>query len=70
MSSYGIFGLFVHVRLTDLGYQVGNKMLDLIFLREKQQYKREVKLINMLTFIKTSVWKVRRITCLYVTPFY
>ena len=44
-------------RLANLGYQVGIKILDLLVLREKQQYRRETKLINMLTFIKTSVWK-------------
>jgi len=40
-----------------MGKHVGVKMIDLIVLREKN-YKREVKLLNMLLFIKSTVWKV------------
>lgn len=51
--------LFLFNRLSELGYQVGARMLDILFLREKQGYKREVRLLNVLSFIKTNVWKVR-----------
>lgn len=40
-----------------MGKQVGLKTIDLIVLREKN-YKREVKLLNILLFIKSTVWKV------------
>eukprot|EP00918_Siedleckia_nematoides_P098244 GHVU01215058.1.p1 GENE.GHVU01215058.1~~GHVU01215058.1.p1 ORF type:complete len:155 (+),score=23.75 GHVU01215058.1:67-465(+) len=39
-----------------MGYQVGTRMLDVLILREKS-YKREIKLIHMLVFIKSNVWK-------------
>jgi len=35
------------------------RLLDTIFLREKG-YKRETKLLNMLMFVKTNLWKVSR----------
>lgn len=41
-----------------MGKQVGLKTIDLIVLREKN-YKREVKLLNILLFIKSTVWKVK-----------
>lgn len=40
-----------------MGKQVGIKVIDLIVLREKN-YKREIKLLNMLLFIRSTVWKV------------
>jgi len=43
-------------KLCDMGKQVGLKTIDLIVLREKN-YKREVKLLNILLFIKSTVWK-------------
>ncbi|XP_014673325.1 PREDICTED: trafficking protein particle complex subunit 5-like [Priapulus caudatus] len=43
-------------RLGDLGRHVGFRILDLMFVRERN-YKREVKLLNMLLFIKSSLWK-------------
>ena len=45
-------------RLHDLGADVGSRIIDLYIFREKNS-KRETKLINMLLFIKTTLWKVR-----------
>jgi hypothetical protein len=39
-----------------MGRQVGVKVIDLIVLREKN-YKRETKLLNILLFIRSTVWK-------------
>ncbi|PRP83039.1 hypothetical protein PROFUN_09894 [Planoprotostelium fungivorum] len=44
-------------RLSDCGYNIGVRMLELITYREKN-YKRETKLINMLTFISYTVWRI------------
>ncbi|PIK42528.1 putative trafficking protein particle complex subunit 5 [Apostichopus japonicus] len=43
-------------KLSELGYHVGIRMLDLIFIREKG-LRRETKLLNILLFIKSNVWK-------------
>uniref|UniRef100_A0A914HYV7 Trafficking protein particle complex subunit 5 n=1 Tax=Globodera rostochiensis TaxID=31243 RepID=A0A914HYV7_GLORO len=43
-------------RLTDYGRFVGVRLLDLITLREKG-YKRDVKLLHILMFVKGPVWK-------------
>ncbi|XP_013409614.1 trafficking protein particle complex subunit 5 [Lingula anatina] len=43
-------------KLTEMGHHVGVRMLDILFLRERT-FKREVKLLNMLLFIKTNLWK-------------
>lgn len=43
-------------RLHDLGRDVGTRVIDLYFVRERNS-KRETKLINMLLFIKTTLWK-------------
>ena len=40
-----------------MGKNVGSRMLDILVLREKG-YKRETRIINILLFIKTTVWKV------------
>lgn len=45
-------------KLHSLGYDVGSRLLDLYVFREKSS-KRETKLINMLLFIKTTLWKVK-----------
>ena len=39
-----------------MGYHIGERLLNLIFIRDKQ-FKRETRLINILIFIKNSVWK-------------
>uniref|UniRef100_A0A5S6Q2T6 Trafficking protein particle complex subunit 5 n=1 Tax=Trichuris muris TaxID=70415 RepID=A0A5S6Q2T6_TRIMR len=43
-------------KLASVGAFVGSKLTDLIFFREKG-YKREVKLLNMLLFVKTTFMK-------------
>lgn len=44
------------IRLHELGMDVGSRLIDLYFVRE-QNSKRETKLINMLLFVKTTLWK-------------
>ncbi|VDP19041.1 unnamed protein product [Soboliphyme baturini] len=46
----------LHKKLASLGSFVGSKLLDVIVLREKG-YKREVKLLSMLMFVKTNLFK-------------
>lgn len=41
-----------------MGYDVGTRLLDLYFVRERNS-KREIKLLNMLLFVKSTLWKVR-----------
>lgn len=47
-------------RLSEFGQQVGIRMLDLLIVREKNG-KREIKLLQILIFIKSTVWKVRNL---------
>jgi hypothetical protein len=44
-------------RLHELGRKVGVKLIDLYFLRERNG-KREIKLLNILLFVKSTLWKV------------
>ncbi|VDD90575.1 unnamed protein product [Enterobius vermicularis] len=43
-------------KLADYGKFVGSRLVDVIVLREKG-YRREIKLLNMLMFVKSTVWK-------------
>jgi hypothetical protein len=43
-------------KLHELGFQVGSRMLDLVFVREKAA-RRETKLLNVLLFVKSTLWK-------------
>jgi len=43
-------------RLTQLGHGVGKRLLELTAFRASN-YKRETKIVNMLSFIQTTVWK-------------
>ncbi|CAI9728201.1 particle complex subunit 5-like [Octopus vulgaris] len=43
-------------KLSEFGYHIGSHILDLLYLREKG-YKREIKLLNMLLFVKSNLWK-------------
>uniref|UniRef100_A0A0N5AUE9 Mitochondrial DNA polymerase catalytic subunit n=1 Tax=Syphacia muris TaxID=451379 RepID=A0A0N5AUE9_9BILA len=43
-------------KLADYGKFVGSRLLDVIVVREKG-YRREIKLLNMLMFVKGTVWK-------------
>ncbi|VDO12705.1 unnamed protein product, partial [Haemonchus placei] len=46
----------IHDRLASYGKLVGIRLLDVITLRERG-YRRETKLLGMLMFIKSCVWK-------------
>ncbi|CAB4012322.1 trafficking particle complex subunit 5-like [Paramuricea clavata] len=46
----------LQTKLSDMGKSIGSRMLDVLVLREKG-YKRETRIINVLLFIKTTVWK-------------
>ncbi|KAB7503590.1 Trafficking protein particle complex subunit 5 [Armadillidium nasatum] len=46
----------LHNKLSELGQRVGIRMVELLFVREKN-YKRETKLLNILLFIKVTLWK-------------
>ena len=56
-----ILCFLLYFRLSEMGQHVGVRILDLLFIREKG-LKRETKLLNILLFIKSNVWKVRKIT--------
>ncbi|XP_071952755.1 trafficking protein particle complex subunit 5-like [Antedon mediterranea] len=43
-------------KLSELGQHVGVRILELLFIRERN-LKREIKLLNILLFIKSNVWK-------------
>jgi len=43
-------------KLAELGQDVGSRVIDLYFMRERNG-KREIKLLNMLLFIKSTLWK-------------
>ncbi len=40
-----------------LGYQVGQKTLELINLREGKTAKRPLRIIEVLQFVHTTIWK-------------
>jgi hypothetical protein len=44
------------IRLNEYGYRVGSRVLELLAWREKVA-KREIKVINVLYFIHSTVWK-------------
>lgn len=46
----------LQAKLSELGQQVGSRMLDVLVLREKG-LKREVRVLNILLFIKSALWK-------------
>jgi len=46
----------LQAKLHALGVQVGSRILDVVFVRERS-YKREVKMINALLMIKSTLWK-------------
>lgn len=43
-------------KLSEMGYEIGTKLIDLLIVREKN-YKRETKVLNILLFIKSTLWK-------------
>lgn len=46
----------LQTKLADFGEVVGSKMVDLLFVREKNS-KREIKVLNILLFVKGPLWK-------------
>ncbi|KAK3887213.1 hypothetical protein Pcinc_008691 [Petrolisthes cinctipes] len=46
----------LHNKLSELGERVGVRMVELLFVRERN-YKRETKLLNVLLFVKGTLWK-------------
>lgn len=46
----------IRFRLHELGQDVGSRIIDLHFVRERIS-KREIKLTQMLLFIKSTIWK-------------
>ncbi|RMX52361.1 hypothetical protein pdam_00014393, partial [Pocillopora damicornis] len=50
----------LQTKLSELGQQVGSRVLDVLVLREKGM-KREVRVLNILLFIKSVLWKVNYI---------
>lgn len=46
----------LQAKLSQFGYHVGQRILDLLFMRERN-FRREIKLLQVLLFIKTTVWK-------------
>ena len=46
----------LNTKLAELGRFVGFRMVDLLFVREKNS-RRETRLIGMLMFVKTVLWK-------------
>ena len=52
-------------KLHDLGFQVGARVLDLVFVRDRAS-RRETKLLNVLLMIKSTLWKGRpSVQCCY-----
>jgi len=46
----------LHNKLSELGQSVGVRMVDLLFVRERN-YKRETKMLQILLFVKGTLWK-------------
>ncbi|XP_026478004.1 trafficking protein particle complex subunit 5-like [Ctenocephalides felis] len=46
----------LQTKLSELGMDVGSRLIDLYFVRERN-CKREIKLLNMLLFVKSTLWK-------------
>lgn len=44
-------------RLNRLGYHIGLRLSELVTLREGKNAKREIKLLSVLQFVYTTVWK-------------
>ncbi|UXI18238.1 hypothetical protein NH340_JMT04181 [Sarcoptes scabiei] len=42
-------------KLAEIGYNVGQRIVDLMLIREKN-FRREIRLINMLIFVRSKVW--------------
>jgi len=49
--------MIFYYRLADLGQHVGTRILDVLVVRERG-FKRETKLLQILIFVKSTLWKV------------
>lgn len=47
----------LETRLNSLGYNIGIKFLELVTLKDGKNSKREIKLVEMLQFIHSVIWK-------------
>lgn len=47
----------LEAKLNQLGYRIGQRTLELLTLREGKSAKRETKILGVLQFINTSVWR-------------
>lgn len=47
----------LYLRLNQLGYRIGQRTLELLTLRDGKAAKRETKILGVLQFINTSVWR-------------
>jgi len=54
----GKFIFWLSFRLAEMGHHVGLRILDVLIVREVG-FKREVKLLRALLFVKSNLWKVR-----------
>ena len=50
-------------RLAEMGHHVGYRMIDVLCLRDKGGRYRETRMVNMLLYIKTTLWKVSECMC-------
>lgn len=57
VGSFCLIYDFQYLRLSEMGQHVGARILEVLVVRERS-YKREIKLLNILLFIKSNVWKV------------
>ncbi|VDQ16003.1 unnamed protein product [Trichobilharzia regenti] len=55
-SQYNISFFFRFFRLSDFGKAVGERMVDVVYARDKPQ-KRDIRLYNALIFLKSNFWK-------------
>jgi hypothetical protein len=44
-------------KLAEMGHHVGYRMIDVLCIRDKNGKYRETHLVNMLLYIKTTLWK-------------
>ena len=53
---FDVTGAF-YFRLSELGQHIGSRILDVLVVREKG-LRREIRVLNILLFIKSVLWKV------------
>eukprot|EP00960_Hanusia_phi_P044613 756732-Hanusia_phi.AAC.16 len=55
-----------YAQLAEIGHSVGIRMLELSSLREKTGFKREIKIVGILSYIKDTIWKVTILEGIYI----